>query len=113
MPVSPEISNPQITEIDSNAEFVVDETLKNTGVQTVQKNFKSQVVSDKGAPLISTPPTTIITVSPPSDTTTLGTQSQGDTTNSLTWFAMFWLRILKKALHFGWKIIGKGSTNGS
>lgn len=107
MPMGPEVQNPQITEIDNNAEFVVDETLQNTGVQTVQKNFKSQIADDKGQPVIQTPTTKVITVSPPSDSTTLGQQAKGDTTNSLTWFAAFWIRILKKALHFGWKIIGK------
>jgi hypothetical protein len=90
---------------------VVDETLKNTGVQTVQKTFKSQISDDKGAPIIQTPATKVITVSPPSDSVTLGQQAKGDTSNSLTWLAAFWLRILKKALHFGWKIIGKEVPN--
>lgn len=107
MAISPEAENgiSQIVEHDSNAEFVVDETLQNTGVTAVQKTFKSQVVNDKGNAFVQTPPTTVITISPPSDSITLGTQAKGDTTNSLTWFAMFWLRILKKALHFGWRIV--------
>ena len=33
--------------------------------------------------------------------------SHGSPTNALTWFAAFWLRLIKKALHFGWRIIGK------
>lgn len=35
--------------------------------------------------------------------------SHGAPTNALTWFAAFWLRLIKKALHFGWRIIGKVS----
>ena len=33
--------------------------------------------------------------------------SHGAPTNALTWFAAFWLRLIKKALHFGWRIIGR------
>src|SRR5687768_470054 len=111
MAVGPEspIPEPQIKEIDNNAEFVVNETLQHTGVQTVQKNFTSQVKSDSGNPLIQTPPTKIITVSPPSDSTTLGNQAKGDTSDASTWHAKFWIRILQKALHFGWRIIGGNS----
>ena len=65
------------------------------------------MTDDKGKPIIQTPPTQVITVTPPSDTTTLSKQAKGDTTSSLTWLAAFWLRIIKKAIHFGWKIIGK------
>lgn len=35
--------------------------------------------------------------------------SHGSPKNALTWFAAFWLRLIKKALHFGWRIIGKVS----
>lgn len=111
--MGPEIQNPQITEIDNNSEFIVNETLQSAGVQTVQKTFKSQVSDNSGKPLIQTPTTTVISVSPPSDSTTLANQSKGDTTNSLTWLATFWIRILKKALHFGWRITGKEVPNDS
>lgn len=113
MATSPEISSesPKIVEHDNNAEFVVDEALKGAGVQSVQKTFKSQIQDDKGASVIQTPPTTVVSISPPSDSVTLGQQAKGDTTNALTWFAAFWIRILKKALHFGWKIVGKEVSN--
>jgi hypothetical protein len=65
------------------------------------------VKDDKGKPIIQTQPTQIITtVQPPADTQTLTQQSKGDTTSSTTWLAAFWLRIIKKALHFGWQILG-------
>lgn len=115
MPVGPEIPNetPQIVEHDSNAEFVVDETLKSTGVQTVQKTFKSQVADDSGKPIIQVPTTKVISVSPPADSITLGEMAKGDTTDSRTWLGRFWIRILEKALYFGWRIIGKGESNAS
>ncbi len=109
MAVSPEIlkGEPQIQEVNKEAEFIVPETLKQSGVKVVQKTFKAQVSDGKGKPLIQTPPTQVITVTPPSDTTTLTSWSKGSITSSLTWLGAFWLRMLKKALHFGWQIIGK------
>jgi hypothetical protein len=81
--------------------------MNSTGVQVVQKNFTSQVTDDKGSPIIQTPPTQVVTsIAPPSDTPTLTTQSKGKITESATWLAAFWLRIIKKAIFFGWKIVG-------
>ena len=106
MATSPEIirGEPQIQE--RKEEFIVDETLKQAGAQIVQKTFKAQVRDDKGSPIIQTPPAQVITVSPPSDQVALTQQSKGDISLSLTWLATFWLRIIKKASHFGWRIIG-------
>jgi len=88
-------------------EFIINETLKNTGVQVVQKTFKAQVHNDKGTPLIQTPPAQVITVSPPAGTATLTQQAKGPISLSLTWLAAFWLRIIKKAMHFGWQIVAR------
>jgi len=46
-------------------------------------------------------------VQPPYDQATLAKQSKGSVSSSFTWLAAFWLRIIKKALHFGWKVVGK------
>jgi len=106
MATTPEIEpQPQIQE--RKEEFIVDETLKTAGAQIVQKTFKAQVRDDKGVPLIQTPPAQVITVTPPSDQATLSKQSKGKISSSLTWLAAFWLRIIKKALHFGWRVVGK------
>lgn len=106
---TPEIQSakPEIQEVNKEAEFIVPETLQNSGVQVVQKTFKAQVKDGKGQPLIHTPPTQVITVQPPYDQTTLVKQSKASTSSSLTWLSAFWIRIIKKALHFGWKIVGK------
>jgi hypothetical protein len=110
---TPEIpkQEPKITEWQE--EFVIPETLQQgstSDVQVVQKNFKSQITDDKGEPLIQTPPTQVITVTPPSDMATLSSQSKGPITSSLTWLAAFWLRIIKKAIHFGWKVGREGGA---
>jgi len=26
----------------------------------------------------------------------------------MTWLAAFWIRVIKKATHFGWQIVGRG-----
>jgi hypothetical protein len=113
MAASPEIQRPiEEPQVREHAEEFP-ETIQQIqgGVKVVQKNFKAQVNDDKGAPLIQTPPAQVITtVQPPADTNTLAKQAKGDTASSATWLAAFWIRIVKKALHFGWKIIS-GSPN--
>lgn len=88
-------------------EFIVPETLQQAGVKVVQKTFKAQVKDDKGQPLIQTPPTQVVNITPPASQPTLTSWAKGPITSSLTWLGAFWLRILKKALHFGWRVIGK------
>lgn len=97
---------PQIQEVDNQAEFPVSEELQSSGGQPVIKNFTAQVKNDKGQPLIQTPPIQVITVQPPYDDTTLIKQSKGSITSSLTWLAAFWIRVIKKALYYGWKVVG-------
>lgn len=111
MAATPEIPRPEAPQVvERQEEFVVPETLSGSGVKVVQKNFKAQVNDDKGTPVISTPPTQVVTVTPPTDDTTLLAWSKGDTTNAMTWLATFWLRIIKKAMHFGWQIVGKSQN---
>src|SRR5258706_3532680 len=104
---TPEVLNPNMDIQEKPEEFIVPETLQQSDIKVVQKNFTAQVKSDNGVPLIQTPPTQVISVTPPSSQTVLVQQSKGNTTSSLTWLAMFWLRILKKATHFGWQIVAK------
>lgn len=115
MPASPELPRPQeVPQVTEHAEEFPETIQQIQGAKVVQKNFKSQVKDDHGTPLITTPPAQVITtVQPPADTATLTTQAKGSTTSGATWIAAFWLRVIKKALHFGWKIVtGGGSTNG-
>ncbi len=110
MAATPEIPRPEPKIEERPEEFIVPETLQQgqtSGIQVVQKNFKSQVTDDQGKPIIQVPSTQVITITPPSDMTTLSAQAKGSTTSSLTWLAAFWLRIIKKAMHFGWKIAGR------
>lgn len=110
MATTPEILKPEATKIqEKQEEFIVPETLQQAvpGIKVVQKSFTAQVKGDKGQPLIQTPPAQVISVTPPADQTTLKGWAKGSITSSITWLGMFWIRIIKKALHFGWKITGK------
>ena len=76
------------------------------GIKVIPKNFQAQVSDDKGQPVIQTPPTQVVTVQPPYDQATLTTQAKGPITSSTTWLSAFWIRVIKKAFHFGWRIVG-------
>jgi len=82
-------------------------------MQQVQSQFKAKVSDDSGKPLIQTPPT--VTIQIPASQTQLDTWSKGNPENAITWFAVFWIRLIKKAIHFGWrmikKITGQGGEN--
>lgn len=113
MAATPEILKPEAPQVTERQEqFVVPETLQQAVPQmkVVQKNFNAQVKDDKGQPIIQTPPTQVISVTPPSDPTTLISWSKGPITSSISWLGMFWIRILKKAMLFGWKVGRKGES---
>jgi hypothetical protein len=111
MAATPEISRPEAPQIqERQEEFIVPENLQSSGVKVVQKNFRSQITNNNGQPVVTTPPTQVVSVTPPGDDATLLAQSKGDVSSSLTWLASFWLRVIKKAMHFGWQIVS-GSSN--
>lgn len=110
MPANIEVEHYETPQVREHAEEFPAETIQQIqGAKVVQKHFTAQVRDDSGTPLIQTPPAQVITsVTPPADPATLVQQSKGDTTDTSTWNAALWLRIIKKALHFGWKLVGFG-----
>lgn len=107
MAATPEIPKPEMPEVSERAEqFIVPEQLQQTtGIKVVQKTFTAQVKGDKGQPLIAATPAQVINVTPPAGQTTLLSWSKGPISSSITWLGMFWLRIIKKAVFFGWKVV--------
>jgi hypothetical protein len=109
MAATPEIPRPEMPPVQERAEEFPETIQQIQGVKVVQKTFKAQVKDNSGKPIIQTPPAQVITtVQPPADTQTLTQTAKGDTSSSATWLAAFWLRVIKKALHFGWQIISGG-----
>ena len=94
-------------------EVEVPPALSETGLSVVEREFKTQVRDSKGQNILVSPATQQITIQLPYDKTTLTGWLKGSVSSSLTWFAAFWLRIIKKALHFGWRVRGKGGENAS
>ena len=108
MAATPEIPRPEALQVQERPEEFPETIQQIQGAKVVQKTFKAQVKDDTGAPLIQTPPTTVISITPPSDDVTLLAWSKGDTASAMTWLAAFWMRIIKKAMHFGWEVVVGG-----
>jgi hypothetical protein len=105
-------AQPEPQETNREAEFIVPETLQQrTGVQVVQKNFKAQVTGDGGQSPAQTPPAQVVTIQPPADDSALKSWSKGSVTSAKTWLGGFWIRIIKKAMYLGWRILGRGKQN--
>lgn len=112
MTTTPEIEKPQIQpqegivkEIPETPE--VPSHLEQQGLSARPTQVTAQV-SDQGKPLIQSPATKVVTITIPTTQQQLADWSKGSPSDSLTWFAFFWLRMIKKAIRFGWKIITQG-----
>ena len=78
-------------------------------VTPTPSTFTQVVKGNNGKPLIQTPKTADVTIEIPNDQETLTSLAKGKVSDSITWFAAFWLRVIKKALYFGWRLIFKGT----
>lgn len=75
------------------------------GVQVVPTQFTKQVADDQGKPLITTPQTKKVVIELPKTQDVLVQESKGDSSDSKTWLAKFWLRMIEKAKFFGLQIV--------
>lgn len=79
------------------------------GVKATPSQITAQVTDDTtGKPMMQSPATQKITVTLPASTQQLTVWSQGSPSEALTWLAGFWLRLVKKAIYFGWNVVGGG-----
>lgn len=94
-------------------EFVVPEKIQDVGVKTTRTQATTQVNDDDDDNQIIKTPTRQVTVTLPAQQETIEHWAKGDTKQSSTWLGFFWVRIIKKALHFGWKlVVGSGTEDG-
>ena len=105
MPISVERS-PEFTVRPEEVE--VSPQLANMGIRAVEREFKTPVTNDRGQPLVTSPATQKISIQLPATQGQLLAWAKGPVSDSLTWFAAFWLRMLKKAVYFGWNLITGG-----
>lgn len=75
-------------------------------VTPIPSQFKAQVTDDDGNPIISTPQTTKADiVIPEVSREVLDEKAKGDINEAHVWSAAYWIRIFKKAVYFGWKVL--------
>lgn len=79
--------------------------VERVGVKPRITQFTSQITNDTKKRLMNSSNTQAQTISIPADPEKLSQWSAGSPNASLTWFASFWIRMIKKALHFGWKVV--------
>ncbi len=87
--------------------------LEKGGVSVTPTQFTTKVTDDSGKPLVQAPATQVVTITIPTTQQQLDDWSKGSPDDSLTWFAMFWLRMIKKAFYFGWRVVTKGLQAGN
>ncbi len=111
MPVSPEQKEGLPVEVRPEEISEIPASVENKsvpGVTPTPTQFKAQVNDDQGNPLIQTPQTQAVTIQIPQAPEALEKLARGSTDDSKTWWAASFLRMIKKAFHFGWQIITGG-----
>lgn len=83
----------------------IPECIERSGVRQTPVNFTASVQDDSGRQLINAPQAQNITIQIPANQTQLETWAKGSSENSLTWYGLFWLRLIKKAILYGWNVV--------
>ena len=91
-------------EVPKETQLLVQEV----GGRVVPSQITAQVVDDTGKPLTTSPATQVVTITIPASQQQIADWTKGSPSDSLTWLATFWIRLIKKAIHFGWRVIMKG-----
>lgn len=99
-PKFPVTEHPETPEIPEHIESV-------TGVRVVPTAVTAQVQDSQGNNLINTPANSQAKITIPQTQATLTAWSKGDIGSAVTWWGRFWLRMIKKAIHFGWGVQSK------
>lgn len=79
---------------------------RETGVEKVETAFTANIKDDKGQPLIQTPQTEPLTIKiQAASTEELKEAKKGSIEETRPWNARFWIRAIKRAIHFGKQVI--------
>ncbi len=81
------------------------EKLERHGVQVRADDFAQPVVNNQGQQLVTPIPSNVPTVTIPTNQQQLLEWAKGPDTSALTWLSRFWIRSIKRAIHFGWRLI--------
>lgn len=103
-PASDEAGAPKDVEVRPDDIEVAPHIERATGIKSTPSQFTAQVQDDQGQPIMHSPSNKQVTITLPTTQTNLQHWSGGKITESVTWFALYWLRMLKKAAGNGWKV---------
>ena len=78
---------------------------RETGVEKVETAFTANIKDDAGKPLVQTPQTQAVAIQVPAPQVQLAQTAKGPKDEALTWWALFWVRAIQKAIHFGRKVL--------
>ena len=111
MPLSSEISpglevRPEEFEVPEE----VKQELDKLGIKAVEKEYKTPVRDDRGQNLVQSPALEEITIQIPENQDQLATLVKGPKDEAVTWWAAFWMRVFKKSLHLGRRVIFGGKS---
>lgn len=105
MPIFPERENNVIETPEEASALTIE---RKEVVSSIPVTFQKQVKSDSGKPLIQVSGgEEKVKITIPKAQTELETLSKGSISDSITWFAAFWIRMIKKAIHYGYNIFIK------
>ena len=93
-------------EVPKETQLLVQEV----GGRVVPSQITAQVVDNTGQQMMQSPATQVVTITIPASQQQIADWTKGSPSDSLTWLATFWIRLIKKAIHFGWRVIMKGGV---
>lgn len=105
MPMFPEREKNVIETLEEVSPLTIE---RKEVVTPIPISFQKQAKTDSGKPLIEVSGQGgKIKITIPKPQTELETLSKGSISDSITWFAAFWLRMIKKAIYYGCNIFIK------
>jgi hypothetical protein len=98
------IPESEIPRQDEVVTEIPDEIEAKEGIQAVKTQITAKV-EEAGKPLMESPVTRVTSIVIPENKETLEVYSKGSTEDAKTWWGKTLLRLIQKALHFGWQVV--------
>ncbi len=100
----PRLNIPDNQDVSEHIDDIPEEIEAHEGVKRTVSQFGAKVTDDSGNNIIQSQANQNITITIPTDDSTLQSQSKGNADDSSTWLAVFFKRLLLKAKYFGWNV---------
>jgi hypothetical protein len=81
------------------------EKLEKNNVQVRADDFQAPVLGDQGQQLTTPIPSNVPTITVPANQVQLIEWAKGPEDKAITWLSRYWIRLIKKSVHFGWRLI--------